>query len=195
MNGATPAPCDGDQPPPNPEFVSEDRPLATDLLPHEMASPGYLRRDLSQEEGMRRLNERREAFMARIKGQAGPSYDAAAQKEREDRAAREADVVDAARRSQAEIRRHVDAYLKEHFETIAADIANVLLKQVNERITRGLLAAAETQAITLDRIAGDMRAQLRAFLRTAWSAKGQASKNPSAPRAARKKSARRGQAR
>lgn len=187
---ATPAPCDGDQPP-NPELVSEDRPLAT--APPEAPAP-YRRRDLSAEEATRRIAECREAFMARMRGQAGPSLDAAAQREREERAAREADVVEAARRSQAEIRRHVDAYLKEHFETIAADIADVLIARVNERITKGLAAAAEAQAIGLDRIAGDMRRQVRAFFRAAWSAESPKNNLP-ARRAAPKKSARRGQAR
>jgi hypothetical protein len=85
--------------------------------------------------------------------------------ERLARAAAEADVVAAARRSQLEIRRHVDAYLKEHFETLAAQVTSAVLAEVTSRVTSGIAAAAETQGLALDRLAADIRSQLRAYAR------------------------------
>jgi len=114
-------------------------------------------RPLTSAEGFRRL------AMARM-GQPSNESDA----ERTARARAEADVVDAARRSQAEIRRHVDSYLKEHFENIAADVAALVIERTHERILAGVAALQETQQIQLDRIAADVRAQLRAFARQAW---------------------------
>lgn len=81
------------------------------------------------------------------------------------RAKSEADVVDAARRSQAEIRRHVDSYLKEHFEGLVATVTNAVLTQVTSRVMDGIAAQAESQQLALDRIAADVRAQLRAYTR------------------------------
>ena len=121
-------------------------------------------RPLSVDEGLRRLRQRSEL----AKGHAAPSESA---QDRHSREAREADVVEAARRSQAEIRRHVDSYLKEHFETIAADIATVVVNQVHDRILRGVAEMQETQAIAIDRLAADVRAQMRAFARGAWGSK------------------------
>jgi hypothetical protein len=81
------------------------------------------------------------------------------------RAAAEADVVDAARRSQAEIRRHVDSYLKEHFEGLVAAVTSTVIAQVTARIMGGITAQQESQQLALDRIAADVRAQLRAYTR------------------------------
>lgn len=81
------------------------------------------------------------------------------------RAKAEADVVDAARRSQAEIRRHVDSYLKEHFEGVVATVTSAVLTQVTSRVMEGIAAQQEIQQIALDRIAADVRAQLRAYTR------------------------------
>jgi hypothetical protein len=77
----------------------------------------------------------------------------------------EADVVAAARRSQAEIRRHVDSYLKEHFEGLVATVTSAVLAQVTSRVMEGISAQQEAQGIALDRIAADVRSQLRAFAR------------------------------
>ena len=87
------------------------------------------------------------------------------------RAKAEADVVDAARRSQAEIRRHVDSYLKEHFEGLVSAVTGSVLTQVTERVMAGIAAGQETQQIALDRIAADVRAQLRAYARGVTSPK------------------------
>jgi hypothetical protein len=129
----------------------------------EAESSHITRRPLAVDEGMRRLEQRRRLAMGE------PAYESEAAKRMRD--LREADVVDAARRSQAEIRRHVDTYLKEHFETIAADIASVVVDQVHERLVRGVASMQEAQAIAMARIAADMRAQLRAFAREAWGSK------------------------
>ncbi len=181
--------CDGDAPPP--ELLSENRPV--DLAPFEPAPSNVVIRPLSQEEGMRRIEERRQAFMARLRGQSGPSEDAAALRERQERARAEADVVEAARRSQAEIRRHVDAYLKEALEPLISDLAQVVIERVTERVAKGFAGASEAQAIALDRMSSDLRTMFRAFARSA--AKGTTAKTSSpAPRAARK-GARRGKAR
>jgi hypothetical protein len=87
------------------------------------------------------------------------------------RAAAEADVVDAARRSQAEIRRHVDSYLKEHFEGLVAAVTSTVIAQVTARVMSGITAQQESQQIALDRIAADVRAQLRAYTRGVAQAK------------------------
>lgn len=102
--------------------------------------------------------------------------------EKRQRELREADVVEAARRSQAEIRRHVDSYLKEHYETIAADIAEVVIKRTHETILKGIAGMQEQQLIQLDRIASDVRAQLRAFVREGWV---EANKTPKPTRKAK----------
>ena len=126
-------------------------------------------RPLSVDEGLRRIQQRREL---QAKASLSPLYmTVESPEDRHAREVREADVVAAARRSQAEIRRHIDAYLKEHFETIAADIAAVVVQQVHERLIAGAAAQAEAQAITLDRIAADMRREMRAFARAAWQGK------------------------
>ncbi len=118
-------------------------------------------RPLSVEEGLRRIRQRAElAKLAQVPTESPEDKHA--------REAREADVVEAARRSQAEIRRHIDSYLKEYFETIAADVASVVVKQVHERILKGVAAMQEVQQIELDRMAASVRAQLRAFMRRAW---------------------------
>ncbi len=125
------------------------------------APPAFAVRTLSEQEGFRRLAN------ARMRNGVAPA-DPETSEARAERERREADVVDAARRSQAEIRRHVDSYLKEHFENIAADVASVVVDQIHARLSRGLAAQQEAQAFALDRIAADVRAQLRAFTRSAW---------------------------
>jgi hypothetical protein len=114
-------------------------------------------RPMTSAEGFRRI------ALARM-GEPATETDA----ERTARSKAEADVVDAARRSQAEIRRHVDSYLKEHFENIAADVAALVIERVHERVLAGVASLQETQQIALDRIAADVRSQLRAFARGAW---------------------------
>jgi len=146
-----------------------------DRLVLENESKGYSTRPLSVEEGLRRLQQR--ATLARF----GVSVPAEGLEEKHAREVREADVVEAARRSQAEIRRHVDSYLKEHFETIAADIATVVVRQVHERLLKGEAAIQEQQMIHLDRIAGDVRRDLRAFMRGAWSEAKTTTRAPRAP--------------
>lgn len=121
---------------------------------------------LEQDVGLRRIAEARDRLnVLRQTLPTMPQEDAEARRIRE---VREADVVEAARRSQAEIRRHVDSYLKEHFETLVADVANAVTTRVHEHVTRGIAAMQETQQIQIDRIAADMRAQLRAFTRAAY---------------------------
>jgi hypothetical protein len=140
---------------------AEERPPGTELVPGAVNPPGHITvRPLSSAEGFRRLAARQRA----LAGEPTPESDA----ERALRAQREADVVEAARRSQAEIRRHVDSYLKEHFETLVADVTNLVIERVMERFMRGLSGMQETQAVQLDRMASDVRAQLRAFARKAW---------------------------
>ncbi|HZU84178.1 MAG TPA: hypothetical protein VE987_14715 [Polyangiaceae bacterium] len=165
-----------------PELVSEDRPLVpTEPAPPpldaateaELAAwqpkPNVLARPLDEREGFRRL-ERMRQFMRRP-GVAAPPASTAGEAEKREREMREAEVTEAARRSQAEIRRHVDAYLKEHFEGIVTDVANVVVEHVHDRLMKGIAGLQENQAIRLDQIAADMRAQLRAFIRDAWAGK------------------------
>ena len=87
------------------------------------------------------------------------------EEQRRQRELREADVVEAARRSQAEIRRHVDSYLKEYMEVIAGDIAAVILKRATEAVVKGIAGMQEQQVISLDRVASDVRSQMRRFFR------------------------------
>lgn len=117
-------------------------------------------RPLPVEEGMRRLAER-----TRLAAQPNVPD---AEEQRRKREVREADVVDAARRSQAEIRRHVDGYLKEYFETAAREFMDVLIERTSEQLLKGVVGMQEQQAIQLDRIGADMRAQMRAFAREAF---------------------------
>jgi hypothetical protein len=140
----------------------DERPLATRPLP--MA------------EGLRRIQER--ARLASMQVHATTE----GEEQKRLRELREADVVEAARRSQAEIRRHVDAYLKEHFETVVADVSEVVVAQITERVMRGIAGVQEAAQVHLDRQAAEMRAQMRAFMRAAW---------PKQPKM-RKPSARRG---
>ena len=145
---------------PDAEPTQEASDLAVIEAREASAHPMVVSRPLSVDEGFRRLAQRQRLAMGE------PAHESEAQKRARD--LREADVVEAARRSQAEIRRHVDSYLKEHFETIAAEVASVVVDQVHERLVRGVAAMEETQSIALDRIAADVRAQLRAFTRSAW---------------------------
>lgn len=141
--------------------VDEARAIVRDI---DKRPPAHTIRPLPVEEGFRRLAQRR--FLA-AQGLAVPAGTPGDEEKRQ-REAREADVVDAARRSQAEIRRHVDSYLKEHFENISADVASVVVDVVHERILKGVAAMQEQQVIALDRIASDVRAQFRAFAKEAW---------------------------
>ena len=138
--------------------LTENLPLD---IPSAPTTSPIVVRPIGEAEGFRRL----EAMRSRM----GIAPQQPSAGEDHERLRKEADVVDAARRSQAEIRRHVDSYLKEHFETIGADIANVVIAQVNERILKGVAGLEEAQAIRLDQLAADIRKQLRVFAREAWS--------------------------
>jgi hypothetical protein len=81
------------------------------------------------------------------------------------RAKDEADVVAAARRSQAEIRRHVDAYLKEHFEGLAGDVAEVTIKSVSDKLLGAIHGLEERNQIQLDRMGAHLRAMVRTLVR------------------------------
>jgi hypothetical protein len=87
------------------------------------------------------------------------------EEEKRSREVREADVVAAARRSQAEIRRHVDSYLKEHLENIVAEVANLVVARTTERVEVGIAALEEQVTIRLDRVAAETRRQVEAFCR------------------------------
>lgn len=100
-------------------------------------------------------------FIARH--QAAQEIATVGQDERIARAKAEADVVDAARRSQAEIRRHVQTYLKEELEPIVAGIVADIAKQMTATLIKGLAGIEESQAIRLDDIAAGVRRNLLAF--------------------------------
>lgn len=100
-------------------------------------------------------------FIARH--QAAQEIATVGQEERLARAKAEADVVDAARRSQAEIRRHVQSYLKEELEPIVAGIVADIAKQMTATLIKGLAGIEESQAIRLDDIAAGVRRNLLAF--------------------------------
>lgn len=121
------------------------------------------------EERLQRHEQRKVAAVVRDGDSFGLTFEGVQSVEYESaklaRAKAEADVVDAARRSQAEIRRHVDSYLKEHFEGLVSAVTGAVLTQVTERVMSGIAAGQESQQIALDRIAADVRAQLRAYAR------------------------------
>lgn len=171
-----------DEPLPNGTRVvdASERPPGVELVPWDGLPPGkVLVRPIDQDEGF-----------ARFKRMAMRHTQSEGAEERRQREVREADVVEAARRSQAEIRRHVDSYLKEHFEGIASDIANLCLERMTQRIAQGFEGVSEAQQIALDRMAADIRRMFRAFSRAAWSDPSKAeqrSRKGSAVRANQKK--------
>lgn len=132
-------------------------PMVEDYGPK--AATRYMTRTLTHEEGDERF---RKMLEKRFGPQGGFAPTEGAEEKRQ-RELREADVVEAARRSQGEIRRHVDAYLKEHLEVIAGDIATVILKRATEAVVKGIAGMQEQQMISLDRIASDVRSQMRRF--------------------------------
>lgn len=116
-------------------------------------------RPLPMAEGMRRLDQRRKLADMVTHGTTEGEED------KRRREVREADVVEAARRSQAEIRRHVDAYLKEHLEVIVGQIAELVVARTTERVEAGIAGVQESVQIQLDRIAFDVRRQVEGFMR------------------------------
>lgn len=157
MSDTTPAPA------PLPEGAQlvdvDERPPGVEMVPWDGLPPNkILVRPIAEQDGFTRLR--------RLALRHTQSEGAEARRERE---VREADVTEAARRSQAEIRRHVDAYLKEHFEGIAADIANLCIERMSQRIAQGFEGVSEAQQIALDRMAANIRTMFRAFARKAWS--------------------------
>jgi uncharacterized NAD(P)/FAD-binding protein YdhS len=125
-----------------------------------------VRRPIPVEDGLRRLAERqRLAKTPEELDAVARVVQAAEQAAHQARLAAETDVVDAARRSQAEIRRHVDSYLKEHFEEHAGLFADAVLAKATEMLGKAVAAMQESQAFALDRIAADVRAQVRAIER------------------------------
>lgn len=80
---------------------------------------------------------------------------------RRKREVREADVVEAARRSQAEIRRHVDSYLKENLEKIVKEAFAVVLAQTTERVEAGIAAMVEAGHVYRDRMRTDLLNEVR----------------------------------
>jgi len=138
---------------------ADKRPPGVELVPLVGLAPGTIAvRPLSQAEGFRRI-----ALRAQVAQPSPETIEANAK-----RAAAEADVVAAARRSQAEIRRHVDAYLKEHLEPIVADVVKAVAERTTETTMRGLAGLAESQQIALDKMAADVRRGLEAFARGAY---------------------------
>lgn len=116
-------------------------------------------RPLPMAEGLRRLEQRRKlADMVHHGTSEG-------EEQKRLREVQEADVVAAARRSQAEIRRHVDAYLKEHLEIIVAEVAQLVVARTTERVEAGIAAVQENVQIQLDRIAADVRRQVEGYMR------------------------------
>lgn len=95
------------------------------------------------------------------------------EQERAARVAREAEETERARRHQAETRRHFEMIAQERLETLVEDVAEAVFRRVLERIERGLADLQTEQAIRLDRIAADMRAQVRAFLRGSGKTEGE----------------------
>ena len=142
-------------------------------MTEEYKDQQIVRRPLAVSEGMRRLEQRR-ALAARQVEEGEPSYGIQAAEPLADKLARakaEADVVAAARRSQIEIRRHVDAYLKEHFEGIVGDVAKQVTQRVLEEFARATAEMHESQAIALDRLSADVRARVSKFAKSASTPK------------------------
>ncbi len=151
-------------------IVPAPAPEVLEAEPVEDPSPAFIVRHLSSEESARRLADHMSAGLARLDqrrrlANMAQNGTTEGQEEKRAREVREADVVEAARRSQAEIRRHVDAYLKEHLEVLVGEVAALVVARTTERVEAGIAAVQENVQIQLDRIRADVRSQVNAFLR------------------------------
>lgn len=165
--------------------VREAEPVDIDGIPNaRMYATKPVAQDIVKARVEDAFEQKRANFNRMLQQRFGPIAPTEGAEEKRQRDLREADVVEAARRSQAEIRRHVDAYLKEHLEVIAGDIASVILKRATEAVVKGIAGMQEQQMISLDRIASDVRSQMRAFFR------GYVEKTPSKARRASGKTSR-----
>lgn len=136
----------------------------------EPTTAPIVRRPLAEAESRARLADHLRGGLERLQQRtrlaaAAESAQTEGAQEKAAREAREAEETERARRHQAETRRHFEAIAQERLETLVEDVAEAVFSRVMGRIERGLADLQTEQAIRLDRIAGDVRAQVRAFLR------------------------------
>jgi hypothetical protein len=141
--------------------MTDDKPNSLPVVVEPTYGPAPIVKHLTEADAFR---DKLEAHLRRRAVQEGAAAVQESSEARRQREAQEQWVTENARRLQAEVRQHTVSFLKEYFEGHSLDVSEAIMDFVSDRITKGIAAMQANQTAHLDRIAAQMRAQMRAFV-------------------------------